>query len=251
MDDTVFDCTDRLEDGKINIDAIYNGSITCDETNPEVEHGRPVSNPSVFTFLTNIYHGRKNARQPIPIPDRITKTLQHVKNALLVDPISYTEDGRMVGMDEYTGRWHSRVPQKVAQGKEITRMMPDRKGNRYKRKYYAAHSQEDMAGIEPLQLSHDMEPFEAAQFVNLYPESAEEAKALIPTMDRFQEKELHWYRDELKRFEINSARRSDHEPAHKRMKHISFKSRNVDSAMLDVVRAQRPLEAVDEEYAAY
>ena len=31
----------------------------------------------------------------------------------VLDIISYTEDGRMVGMDEYTGRWHSRVPQKV------------------------------------------------------------------------------------------------------------------------------------------
>eukprot|EP00397_Hematodinium_sp_SG-2012_P033765 GEMP01036128.1.p1 GENE.GEMP01036128.1~~GEMP01036128.1.p1 ORF type:complete len:362 (+),score=82.72 GEMP01036128.1:91-1176(+) len=244
MDDDVLDCSDRKPDGKLNIDSIYNGSVTFDQADPELEHGRPVSNPSVFTFLTHIYQARKDSRQPIPIPEHITKTLEHVKCALLVNPISYAEsDGRMIGTDEYTTRWSSREAQRVALGKEVVRVIPDRKGNRYKRKFYVGQTAQEQAGAtDILSLSHDMEPFEAAQFVNLYPESAEEAKALIPTLDRFADKELHWYRDELKRFEINSSKRqaaADSEPAHKRMKHVSVRDMNVDRAMRDVVHAQR------------
>jgi len=122
-------------------------------------------------------------------------------------------------------------------GKEIVKMVPDRKGNRYKRKFYAGVGPDLAANAAPregdiLSLNNDMEQFEIAQFVNLFPESAEEAKALIPTLERFADKELHFYRDELTRFDRNSEGRSaDRENPAKRIRVVSFANKTLESAM--------------------
>jgi len=244
MDD-IFDCTDRTDEGRINIDPIYNGTIVYDDANPEIEFGRPVSNPAVFTFLTNIHSARKNAREPIPIPERLTKTLGHVKKSLLVDPISYHEDGRMIGADEFTSKWVSKQPRKVNVGREIEKIIPDRKGRRYKRTFFK-QAEPNVPSIS-VSISHDMEPFEAAQFVNLFPESAEETKALIPTLSRLKDHECHYYRDELNRFEWNNkpeAQSGMVESASKRFRHVAFKHRTVSRAMLELHRAQKTNPAV-------
>lgn len=238
MDDETHDCGERKPSGRINIDEIYNGPAEFDANDPEAEHGRPVCNAAVFSFLTNIYHQRQGMRHAVPIPEHVTKTLSHVKNALLISPVSYsTRDDSMLGPDEFTESWGSKNRQSVSLGKEIVKMVPDRKGNRYKRKFYAGVGPDLAANAAPregdiLSLNNDMEQFEIAQFVNLFPESAEEAKALIPTLERFADKELHFYRDELTRFDRNSEGRSaDRENPAKRIRVVSFANKTLESAM--------------------
>lgn len=239
MDDEAHDCGERKASGKMNIDEVYNGPMDFDANDPEVEHGRPVCNAAVFSFLTNIYHQRQAMRQTVPIPEHVTKTLMHVKNALLISPVSFTQDDHMIGPDDFVEKWASKEQQRVAIGREVVKMVPDRKGNRYKRKFYVGQGPDLAPNAaaaregEILSLNNDMEPFEIAQFVNLFPESAEEAKSLIPTLERFADKELHYYRDELTRFDRNSfsERRQDQENPNKRMKVVSFANKTLETAM--------------------
>lgn len=239
MDDEAHDCGERKASGRMNIDEIYNGPMDFDANDPEAEHGRPVCNAAVFSFLTNIYHQRQAMRQAVPIPEHVTKTLMHVKNALLISPVSYTSDDHMIGPDDFVEKWASKEQQRVAIGREVVKMVPDRKGNRYKRKFYVGQGPDLAANAgapregEILSLNHDMEPFEIAQFVNLFPESAEEAKSLIPTLERFADKELHYYRDELTKFDRNSYAERRHEQGnpHKRMKVVSFANKTLETAM--------------------
>jgi len=235
MDDETHDCGERKPSGKINIDEIYNGPVDFDDNDPEVEHGRPVCNAAVFSFLTNIYHQRQGMRHAVPIPEHVTKTLSHVKNALLISPVSYTSTDHMIGPDEFTENWASQKSTRVSSGKEVAKMVPDRKGNRYKRKFYTgawhvlAEDEAVPRDREILNMNNDMEPFEIAQFVNLFPESAEEAKALIPTLERFADKELHYYRDELIKFDRNSD--NDRENPAKRIRVVSFANKTLETAM--------------------
>ena len=51
-----------------------------------------------------------------------------VKNALLISPVSYTQDDHMIGPDDFVEKWASKEQQRVAIGREVVKMVPDRKG---------------------------------------------------------------------------------------------------------------------------
>jgi len=207
MDDENYDCSERKANGRIHIDEVYNGPNYCDETDPELEHGRPISNCAVWEQLVMVYSSRKASRNPQPIPDHIMQTLDNVKASLLVPPKGIHTNGQPIIPDQLAERWSNKEPLRVHIGKETQRQTIDRKGYKYHRKNYAQVSQDQMNDPnhpqegDSMNLNNDMEPFEIAQFVNLHPESAEEAKALVPTLERFADKELHHYRDELHNYE--------------------------------------------------